>query len=157
MDKLFQLFTYFSIASLIFFCLVWLVTPKASYRPTDDMKKTFGFLWGGLFAYFFYAFLFIGWYRYGFKRTFWILIGCLASAVLIPRFFVEGSEDMTIYSMLTAIPVRAIAGAWIARNDHMWRHMTAESRRRERLHKKALKNINPKVPQGQTYNASEPT
>ncbi|MDH4555709.1 hypothetical protein E8F11_11070 [Pseudomonas sp. BN417] len=157
MAEVFQFFTYISIASLILYCFAWLVTPTASYLPSDETKNTLSFLWGALFAYLFYAYLFIGWYRYGFKRTFWILIGCLASVVLIPSLLVEDSDDLTMYSILMAVSVRAIAGAWVARNDCQWRHMTAESRRQARLDKKALKTLNPNVPQDQTNKVSEPT
>lgn len=136
MAEVFQFFTYISIASLTLYCVAWLVTPKASSLPGDEAKKTLGFFWGGMFAYLFYVYLFIGWYRYGFKRTFWILIGCLASVMLIPRLLVEDSDDLATYSILMAVPVRAIAGAWVARNDCLWRHMTAERRRQARLNKK---------------------
>ena len=83
-----------------------------------------GLLFAGLYYYGFP----ILWWRYGIGTTVKLLVTCIivgaAFQALLLGFGKGGANDSgksLVVAMLIAVPIRAIAGIWVARNDGAWR------------------------------------
>lgn len=86
------------------------------------------YFWGFLFAVLFYYGFPIWWWRYGFRRALYLMIVCVGGGFLIQtllRIFdvieVENFSASIAVGILIAVPIRAIAGVWVAMGDSHWR------------------------------------
>lgn len=132
-----------TIAAVVLYCFAWLMVGRGS----EYVKKgegTWGFLWGALFSAFFYGFIVIGWYRYGFKKTFWLIAVCFLLIFTTVRLLCDDPDDRLVVAMLMAVPIRALGGVFVSRFDRCWRYSAIEKRHQARASKKATKALNAK-------------
>tara|TARA_R110001632_G_scaffold84042_1_gene185614 strand:- start:549 stop:938 length:390 start_codon:yes stop_codon:yes gene_type:complete len=116
-------------------------------RSSEYVKKgegTWGFLWGVLFSAFFYGFIFIGWYRYGFKKTFWLIAVCFLLIFITARLLCDDPDDRLMCAMYIAVPIRALGGVIVSRFDRRWRYRAIEKRHQARASKNVTNALNAK-------------
>lgn len=84
-------------------------------------------LWGGLFAATYYYGLPLWWWRYGMRNALKLVLMCVASTAFLNftlrmAGWLEAEDviESLINSMFLAIPIRALAGFWLVRNDERW-------------------------------------
>ena len=119
-----------TITAIVLYFFAWLMVGRSS----EYVKKgegTWGFLWGVLFSAFFYGFIFIGWYRYGFKKTFWLIAVCFLLIFIMCAMYI-------------AVPIRALGGVIVSRFDRRWRYRAIEKRHQARASKNVTNALNAK-------------
>ena len=82
---------------------------------------------GLLFATLFYYLFPLWWWRYGLRRTLYIVSLCMGIKIFIKLSigvseFAGTAESILLFKTLT-IPVMVGAGLWVARNDQEWRRV----------------------------------
>lgn len=106
-------------------------------QKLDEVPKVVdrSYVWGLLFALLFYYGFPLWWWRYGFSKTIQLLVGCIVAGAglqAILRTFelieVDGLGDSFFVGLLLSMPIRAIAGLWVARRDAEWRSAILERR-----------------------------
>lgn len=82
---------------------------------------------GLLFAGLYYNGFPIWWWRYGLKNATKLLLACIIAGAICQAILrvtgmieVHGLGESFVISMLIAVPIRAIAGTWVARHDERW-------------------------------------
>lgn len=103
--------------------------------PENCTKQNPAYIWGFVFALIFYYGFPIWWWRYGFQNACKLVFSCLAflaatQGVLSYLGVIEVSEfgEPHALGLLLSIPVRAIAGVWVANNDRRWRRAIEKKR-----------------------------
>lgn len=88
----------------------------------DDVSPAY--FWGFAFAVIFYYGFPIWWWRYGLRSAVKITVVCIALVVATQVLLrmsgvidVDGFVESLITGLLIAVPIRAAAGIWIAKND----------------------------------------
>jgi hypothetical protein len=96
--------------------------------PAQAAKPYPAYFWGFAFALIFYYGFPIWWWRYGFRNTCKLILACVlivAATQAILRYTgtikVDGIGESFVASLLIAVPIRALAGIWVAKNDRRWR------------------------------------
>ena len=96
--------------------------------PANCVTQGPAYVWGFVFALIFYYGFPIWWWRYGFQNACKLVFSCIAIAAAIQgvlRYLdvIEVSElgESLAWGLFLSIPVRAIAGIWVANNDRRWR------------------------------------
>ena len=105
---------------------------RASERKRDlgkAQRPSPAYFWGFAFAVFFYYGFLIWWWRYGFQNTCKLILSCVfivAATQATLRYAglieVDGPGESFAVSLLIAVPIRALAGFWVAKNDRRWRN-----------------------------------
>ena len=87
------------------------------------------YFWGFAFAVVFYYGFPIWWWRYGFRNTCKLILSCIlivTATQAILRYArlieVDGLPESFAVSLFIAVPIRAFAGIWVAKNDRRWRN-----------------------------------
>ncbi len=106
--------------------------------PENSIKQNPAYVWGFVFALIFYYGFPIWWWRYGFQNACKLVFSCLAFAAAIQgvlRYLdvIEVREfgESLAWGLFLSIPVRAIAGVWVANNDKRWRQAIVLKRKAE--------------------------
>ncbi|MDH1430159.1 hypothetical protein N5E89_18075 [Comamonas aquatica] len=131
-----KFFIALSLVSVVLYLLFnargWL---RSMRRQNDTEKQPPAYFLGLLFAGLYYYGLPIWLFRYGLNATFRLLLVCVAcSALLLVALRILGMvevEDFVqslIYGQVAAVPIRAVAGSWVARNDSRWRSAAVQRR-----------------------------
>lgn len=131
-----KFFIALSLTSVLLYLLVnargWL---RSMRKQDGTERQPPAYFIGLLFAGLYYYGLPIWLFRYGLKATSKLLLVCVAcSALLLIALRILGMvevEDFVqslVYGQVTAIPIRAIAGSWVARNDSRWRSAAVQRR-----------------------------
>lgn len=96
---------------------------------TDTAQPDPAYFWGFVFALVFYYGFPIWWWRYGLRNSFKLIITCImlvAAAQAILRYAemieVEGLAESLAAGLIISVPIRALAGLWVAKNDRRWRN-----------------------------------
>ena len=104
-------------------------TSKRKSVPAQATKPYPEYFWGFTFAMVFYYGLPIWWWRYGLRNTCKLILACVlivAVTQAILRYAkmieVDGLVESFGASLIIAVPIRALAGFWVAKNDRRWRH-----------------------------------
>lgn len=120
-------------ASILIFSILLYLWPL---KPSGSERRLSRVLWGGLFAALYYYGLPLWWWRYGLRNALKVVLTCVAStAVLNVVLRMVGwlkagdAFESLLTSMLLAVPIRAIAGFWLAKNDKRWTADIAAKRR----------------------------
>jgi hypothetical protein len=120
-------------ASIMLFSILLYIWPLKTSSSKRTVPRA---LWGGLFAAMYYYGLPVWWWRYGLRNALKLVLTCVAStAFLNVTLRMAGwlkAEDVVeslINSMFLAIPIRALAGFWLVRNDERWATSIAAKRR----------------------------
>ena len=94
--------------------------PSASARPS--------YIWGFLFAVIFYFGFPLWWWRYGLSKALQLMLVCIGGGMLIQVALrtmdaveVNGLPGAIAVGLFIAVPIRAVAGLWVARRDASWR------------------------------------
>ncbi len=143
MGEISSILSALTIATIVLYFFAWLMVGRSS----EYVKKgegTWGFIWGALFSSLFYAFIVVGWYRYGFKKTFWLMVVCFLLIFTASGLLCDDPDDRLGCAMLMAVPIRALGGAFVSRFDRRWRYSAIEKRHQKRARKKATKALNTK-------------
>lgn len=87
------------------------------------------YFWGFAFALVFYYGFPIWWWRYGLRNTCKLILACVLTVAVTQAILryaemieVDGLGESFAASLLIAVPIRALAGFWVAKNDRRWRH-----------------------------------
>jgi hypothetical protein len=124
---------------LILAVLSWRKHKNAGKQiPENYTKQNPAYVWGFVFALIFYYGFPIWWWRYGFQNACKLIFSCIAIAAAIQgvlRYLdvIEVSElgESLAWGLFLSIPVRAIAGVWVANNDRRWRQAIVLKRNAE--------------------------
>jgi hypothetical protein len=124
---------------LILAVLIWRKHKNAGKQiPENCTKQNPAYVWGFVFALIFYYGFPIWWWRYGFQNACKLIFSCIAIAAAIQgvlRYLdvIEVSElgESLAWGLFLSIPVRAIAGVWVANNDRRWRQAIVLKRNAE--------------------------
>jgi hypothetical protein len=86
------------------------------------------YLWGLAFAVFFYYGFPIWWARYGLRRAITLTLVCVCAVGLVQYLLVSADvieignvAESFGAGLLLAVPIRAIAGLYVAKHDREWR------------------------------------
>jgi hypothetical protein len=95
------------------------------------------YLWGLAFAVLFYYGFPIWWARYGLRRAITLTLVCICAVglvqyLLVSADFIEIGNVAESFGagLLLAVPIRAIAGLYVAKHDSAWRFAILACRRR---------------------------
>lgn len=121
---------------LILAVLIWRKHKNARKKaPENYTKQHPAYVWGFVFALIFYYGFPIWWWRYGFQNACKLVFSCIAIAAAIQgvlRYLdvIEVSEfrESLAWGLFLSLPVRAIAGVWVAINDRRWRRAIVKKR-----------------------------
>ncbi len=121
---------------LILAVLSWRKHKNARKQVAENCtKQNPAYIWGFVFALIFYYGFPIWWWRYGFQNACKLVFSCIAIAAVIQgvlRYLdvIEVSElgESLAWGLFLSIPVRAIAGIWVANNDRRWRRAIEKKR-----------------------------
>lgn len=104
--------------------------------PTQATKPYPAYFWGCAFALVFYYGFPIWWWRYGFRNTCKLILACVLSVAAIQALLryaemidVDGLGESIAASLFIAVPIRALAGIWVAKNDRRWRNAIVMKRK----------------------------
>lgn len=96
--------------------------------PVQATKPYPAYFWGFAFALVFYYGFPIWLWRYGIRNTCKLILACVlivAVTQAILRYAdmikVDGLGKSFAVSLIIAVPIRALAGFWVAKNDRRWR------------------------------------
>lgn len=129
-----------ALASAIFYVLLsgrdW-VRRKRGLESADSPRPAY-FI-GLLFAIFFYFALPLWWWRYGLSNTIKLIALCIAAAAAGSTLIgltgysqlMGGEVSPLLLGQLIGVPVRAVAGLWLAKNDERWRRPRGKLARQE--------------------------
>ena len=97
--------------------------------PAQAAKPYPAYFWGFAFALVFYYGFPIWWWRYGLRNACKLILACVlivAATQAILRYAqmidVDGLGESFAASLFIAVPIRALAGIWVAKNDRRWRN-----------------------------------
>lgn len=115
---------------LIFAVTSWLrLNSQRRNNPADPTKPYPAYFWGFAFALIFYYGFPIWIWRYGFRNACKLIVACLLVVAAIQAILrhaemieVDTLGESLAVSLLIAVPIRALAGFWVAKNDRRWRH-----------------------------------
>jgi hypothetical protein len=118
---------------LLFNLSGWL--KQARGAPNDNSPRR-AYLVGLLFAGIFYYGFPIWWWRYGLANTVKLFVMCLGAGAIC-QAILRGMGTLEVndfgmslaFAQIIAVPIRAIAGTWIAKNDARWRGAIALRRK----------------------------
>tara|TARA_R110002167_G_scaffold12858_1_gene54631 strand:- start:64 stop:387 length:324 start_codon:yes stop_codon:yes gene_type:complete len=86
------------------------------------------YFWGLAFAVLFYYGFPVWWWRYGLRNTMQLLGICVVLVVAIQTILrvtgaieVDNFGESMAVGLIIAIPIRVIAGFWVAKYDAKWR------------------------------------
>ena len=131
MKKILLTLTIISIALYIALAVIsWFRHTKERRSIPAHAKEPYpAYFWGLAFALVFYYGFPIWFWRYGVRNTCKLIIACvliIATIQAILRYLdvieVDGLGESIAASLLIALPVRALAGFWVAKNDRRWRN-----------------------------------
>jgi hypothetical protein len=87
------------------------------------------YFWGLLFALLFYYGFPLWWWRYGLRKTVEILFVCISAGIVLQALLrlssaipVNDLGESIFLGLLLSVPIRAVAGFWVARRDAAWRN-----------------------------------
>ena len=107
--------------------------------PEQAPKPYPAYFWGFAFAVVFYYGFPIWWWRYGFRNTCKLILACILIVAVTQAILrstelleVDGLGESFAASLFIAVPIRALAGFWVAKNDRRWRHAIVLKRNAER-------------------------
>jgi hypothetical protein len=132
------MFEIFLILSILSMAIYFVINVRPWYRSlkskTGDVR-TGSYIMGLLFCGLYYYSLPLLWWRYGLISTIKLILSCVALGALAMfglrttgLLKVEDFFDSLFYSQFVAVPIRAIAGTWLARNDMRWRRRAMQGR-----------------------------
>ncbi len=105
-------------------------------RASGDSSTRHAYFMGLLFAGLYYYGFPLWWWRYGIKTTAKLLLTCIIAGAIcqavlrtIGMIVVDDFGKSFAISMLLAVPIRAIAGVWVARHDKCWRDSIVAERK----------------------------
>jgi hypothetical protein len=121
------------ISGIFYLALVWWDVRR--YRKKSAESSRPAYLWGLLFAVLFYYGFPLWWWRYGLRKALFVLIVCICAVALMLEILklldwiqVDDRQASMALGLIFAIPVRAIAGIWIAKQDSAWRESIVHKR-----------------------------
>ena len=118
--------------------VLYILINRSGWRKRVSGERTArsGYYMGLLFAGLYYYGFPIWWWRYGIKTTAKLLLTCIIAGAIFQAVLrvlgvivVADFGKSFAISMVIAVPIRAIAGAWVARQDTRWREATVEERK----------------------------
>lgn len=105
-------------------------------RVSGDGTTRRAYYMGLLFAGLYYYGFPLWWWRYGIKTTAKLLLTCIIAGAICQAVMREMGLVVAAdlgksfaISMLIAVPIRAIAGVWVARHDKRWREAIMAKRK----------------------------
>lgn len=120
-----------TVISAVLYCLLAVVSWTRQFRKRGKASIAAPFpayFWGFTFAVFFYYGFPIWWWRYGLRNAIKLVLSCIflvAATQAILRLTgmieVNGFAESVGASLFISVPIRALAGFWVARNDWRWR------------------------------------
>jgi hypothetical protein len=116
------------ISGALYLVLVWLDVRRRRKISAESSRPAY--LWGLLFALLFYYGFPLWWWRYGLRKALFVLIICICAVALILEILkfldwiqVDNRAESMVFGFIYAIPIRAIAGIWVAKQDSAWRKL----------------------------------
>lgn len=112
--------------------------PVNSGRPqrTSPEAPPRAYFWGLTFAVLFYYGFLIWWGRYGLGRAAKLTLLCIVAVGLVQILLrstgmidIDGIGESFAVGLLIAVPIRALAGIYVARYDNSWRSEIVAQRR----------------------------
>lgn len=120
--------------SALLFCVA-AFTDWRRRRNSGLVQHRRAYFWGLMFALLFFSGFPVWWWRYGLRKTFELMIACglaVMTVQIILRVIqvikVDNLGESIGVGLFIAVPVRAIAGLWVARRDAEWRSAIVQSR-----------------------------
>lgn len=94
------------------------------------------YFWGLTFAVLFYYGFLIWWGRYGLGRAVKLTLACIVAVGLVQIVLrsagmidIHGIGESIAAGLFIAVPIRAVAGIYVAKNDNSWRSAVVAQRR----------------------------
>lgn len=122
-------------SAIILYFFLWLLGGRRSGNAKEGVT-TWGFLWGVLFSASFYVFVFVGWYRYGFKKTLLLMVVFLL-LLYAPGQLIIDDRDRYVVTKLVSIGAHALGGIVICQFDERWRCSAMAQRCQSKASEKA--------------------
>ena len=103
---------------------------RMSKRKTNQAKKSPrpAHFWGLLFAVLYYYGFPLWWWRYGLRRTLYLMVVCVGAGILIQELIRQLTGESNAVGFLIALPIRAAVGLWVAKRDDAWKKSIAAIR-----------------------------
>jgi hypothetical protein len=121
------------VSGAMYLTLVWLDVQRRRKMPAGSARPAY--LWGLLFSGLFYYGFPLWWWRYGLRRALFIVIACICAVALILEILkfldwitIDDQGTLMVLGLMFNMPVRAIAGMWVAKKDLAWRKSIVETR-----------------------------
>ena len=93
------------------------------------------YVWGLAFAVLFYYGFLIWWARYGLGRAVKLTLACIAMVGLLQLALrsagmidIDGIGESIAAGLFIAVPIRAVAGVYVAKHDNSWRRAIVAQR-----------------------------
>lgn len=91
-------------------------------------QPAYSYFWGLVFALLFYYGFPVWWWRYGLQKALELIIACVLAVIALQEILsvsgmiqVDNLGAAVVTGLFVAVPVRAVAGLWVARRDAEWR------------------------------------
>ena len=111
---------------LLFAFKGWLGQLRRRKHSPDAPPRAY--FWGLTFAVLFHYGFPLWWWRYGLRNALKLMIFCVSSVMVVKAILgatgaidVDGLGESIAASLFIAVPIRAIAGLWLAKHDAVWR------------------------------------
>ena len=114
----------------------WVRRVSEKRRVPEQATKPYpAYFWGFAFAVVFYYGFPVWWWRYGLRNSCKLICSCIlivaaTQAILLYTevIDVDGFGESFAVSLLIAVPIRALGGFWLAKNDRRWRNAIVAKR-----------------------------
>ena len=123
-----------SAISYIILALVGLEKKPVNFDETS-LSSGRSYIWGFLFTALFYYGFPLWWWRYGLWRAVHLILTCVGIGILIQMLlrtigaiYVDSIGDSIFAGLLLSVPIRALAGVWVAHKDQEWRQAIISKR-----------------------------
>lgn len=102
----------------------------------SSIKKS-SHLWGILFSSLFFLLTPIFMWRYGVKNTIFLISFCIL-VPSIPAYIFDNLDDYSkvMLALTLSIPIKALTGCWLAKNDLRLREAIIDSRLKRKIDRK---------------------
>lgn len=129
MAKILLVLTVASVGLYLIVVITAVLRSKTKANNSDQSPKGRpSYSWGLMYAALFYYGLPVWLWRYGTRNSLKLILSCVLAVAAIQALFryaglIEVSDfgESLAFGFICAVPVRAAAGFWVARNDSRWR------------------------------------
>ncbi len=121
--------------SALLFCVAAFTGWRRGKKSGATLPRR-AYFWGLMFAFLFYYGFPVWWWRYGLRKTLELILACIVAVMALQAILraaglinVDGLGESLAAGLFVAVPIRAVAGLWVARRDAEWRSAITLSRK----------------------------